>query len=188
MLRAILKKLLKPLIYLKIKHEQKRFIDFYVPSLIGAIALLLIDISPVPINIIGQGSLVAHVNGLLQMLIGFFVASLAAVATFQRDGMDEVMQGEAPLLNDEEVTRRQYICYMFGYLAFVSLGVYFVTGIVDLSLGAWAIIFGTWYTIVKWFALYLYLVVVANIFITTLLALHFLTDRIVRTDYIEPEE
>ncbi|HAS3930571.1 TPA: hypothetical protein I6317_003470, partial [Vibrio cholerae] len=89
MLKATIKKLLKPLYYLKIKHEQKLFIDIYLPLMVAALFLFLLSRTSVEIAFVGKSGLVQLVNGLLQVLIGFFVASLAAVATFQRPGMDE---------------------------------------------------------------------------------------------------
>ncbi len=89
------------------------------------------------------------VNGLLQVLIGFFVASLAAVATFQRPGMDENMRGKAPTLQGKGVTRRQYLCYMFGYLAFMSIAVYFGSGVLELTMKVWKETFGSYFTQVK---------------------------------------
>ncbi len=188
MLKATVKKLLKPLYYLKIKHEQKLFIDIYLPLLVAAVFIFLLGRSPIDIAFVGSSGLVKLVNGLLQILIGFFVASLAAVATFQRKGMDEVMRGTPPTLNGIEVTRRQYLCYMFGYLAFMSIAVYFGSGVLELTMGVWKQVFGDIFAQVKLVAVFIYLTLVCNIIFTTLLALHFLTDRIVRDNDIEPKE
>ncbi|MEF1159605.1 hypothetical protein [Vibrio parahaemolyticus] len=188
MLKATVKKLLKPLYYLKIKHEQKLFIDIYLPLLVAAVFIYLLGRSPIDIAFVGSNGLVKLVNGLLQILIGFFVASLAAVATFQRKGMDEVMRGTPPTLNGIEVTRRQYLCYMFGYLAFMSIAVYFGSGVLELTMAVWKQVFGDIFAQVKLVAVFIYLTLVCNIIFTTLLALHFLTDRIVRDNDIEPKE
>ncbi|EKF9782201.1 hypothetical protein RV096_003428, partial [Vibrio cholerae] len=97
--------------------------------MVAALFLFLLSRTSVEIAFVGKSGLVQLVNGLLQVLIGFFVASLAAVATFQRPGMDENMRGKAPTLQGKGVTRRQYLCYMFGYLAFMSIAVYFGSGV-----------------------------------------------------------
>lgn len=188
MLKATTKKLLKPLYYLRIKHEQKLFIDIYMPLIVAALFLFLLSRAPVEIAFLGKSGLVQLVNGLLQILIGFFVASLAAVATFQRPGMDEVMRGKAPTLNGKDVTRRQYLCYMFGYLAFMSIAVYFGSGVLELTMKIWKGAFGDYFTQVKLIAIFIYFALVSNIIFTTLLALHFLTDRIVRDNDVEPYE
>ncbi|EPG0528777.1 hypothetical protein ACSWYU_000266 [Vibrio harveyi] len=186
MLKAILKKLLKPLNYLRIKQRQKTCIDIHLPAFVAALLLGFIYWSPVPIKILGSDGLVTLINGLLQMLVGFFVASLAAVATFNRDGMDEIMVGKAPTLNGVSVTRRQFVCYMFGYLAFMSIIAYFSGGIVNLGIDAIRVIAGTQFATFRVIGLYLYLVVICNIVFTTLLSLYFLTDRVVRDDDEKP--
>ncbi len=182
----IIKKLLKPLKYLQIKHSQKRWIDFYIPIILAIIATIAICSSPVPIKLIGKDGLIGLVNGLLQMLIGFFVASLAAVATFQRKGLDEDMVGDAPTLDGKNVKRRQFICYMFGYLAFMSLLLYFGSGIFELSMGSLKLVIGDIFPTVKVGLIFLYMSLFINIILTTLLSLYYLTDRLVREELPTP--
>lgn len=187
MLRVILKKLFKPLCYLKVKHSQKVIIDIYIPLFVAAVSMFLVSSAPKPIAFMGEQGIISLVNGLLQMLIGFFVASLAAVATFQREGMDEVMKGTPPTLNGEAVTRRQYLCYMFGYLAFMSIVVYFCSGIAEVTIDIWRYLFGELFINIKGVAIFIYFTLVINILLTTFLALHFLTDRIVRDNSVFPD-
>ncbi|ELB2200039.1 hypothetical protein QNZ97_004665 [Vibrio parahaemolyticus] len=186
MLLAILRKLLKPLIYLRIKHKQKLYIDLILPVIIGGVLTAIVFFSPVQIKLLGQGSLVGLVNGLLQILIGFFVASLAAVATFQREGLDEVMVGKAPTLRGEKITRRQFVCYMFGYLALVSIVLYFGGGITELTVGLLKVLITEKYELFKYSAIFIYLSVLANLVLTTMLALYYLTDRIIRDNTVSP--
>lgn len=87
--------------------------------------------APVRPDIFGDHGIVQGVNGLLQILTGFYIASLAAVATFNKQSMDEVMPGEPPIVDVrggkiEQLTRRRFVCSMFGYLAFISLFVYLI--------------------------------------------------------------
>lgn len=124
MLKATIKKLLKPLYYLKIKHEQKLFIDIYLPLMVAA--LFCFAFSYFCRNRFCRKKWFSAVGEWLLQVLMVFVASLAAVATFQRPGMDENMRGKAPTLQGKGVTRRQYLCYMFGYLAFMSIAVYLV--------------------------------------------------------------
>lgn len=186
MLLAILRKLLKPLIYLRIKHKQKLYIDLILPVIIGGVLTAIFFFSPVQIKLLGQGSLVGLVNGLLQILIGFFVASLAAVATFQREGLDEVMVGKAPTLRGEKITRRQFVCYMFGYLALVSIVLYFGGGITELTVGLLKVLITEKYELFKYSAIFIYLSLLANLVLTTMLALYYLTDRIIRDNTVSP--
>ncbi|MGK9996690.1 hypothetical protein O6197_24780, partial [Salmonella enterica subsp. enterica] len=80
------------------------------------------------ISLIETNGLLLQVNGLLQVLIGFYIAALAAVSTFSSSSIDEVMAGVPPTLVEKfrgqkltvELTRRRFVCYLFGYLALVS--------------------------------------------------------------------
>ncbi len=70
-----------------------------------------------------------RVLSLIQTLPGFYLAALAAVATFDRPGMDKVTAGD-PLIGPirmtggvvmEALTRRRLLCMMFSYLVALSL-------------------------------------------------------------------
>lgn len=69
------------------------------------------------------------VVGIISLLPGFYIASLAAVATFGGDHMDEVMPDPAPRVfirtahteGPDDLTRRMFLSYLFGYLAITSL-------------------------------------------------------------------
>lgn len=186
MLWIVLLKLMKPLCYLKIKHEQKFIVDCYIPIFFAISAMLAIYAVPLPIAFLGKSGLISLINGLFQMLIGFFVASLAAVATFQRVGMDELMQGNCTTLNGRLITRREFLCYMFGYLAFMSIVVYFGGGVVDITAPLLRNMLDS-YHIYSYIAKFIYLFVVSNILFTTFLSLHFLTDRMVRRELARPK-
>ncbi|HAS8115880.1 TPA: hypothetical protein I7666_21590 [Vibrio vulnificus] len=186
MLLAILRKLFKPLVYLQIKHRQKFYIDWVLPIVIGSVLTSIFFFSPVQIKLLGQGSLIGLVNGLLQILIGFFVASLAAVATFQREGLDDFMVGTSPTLKGKKITRRQFVCYMFGYLALVSIALYFGGGLAELTIGLLRVFFAENYLIFKILSMFVYMSVLVNLIVTTMLALYYLTDRIVRDNTVAP--
>src|SRR5258706_8987546 len=71
---------------------------------------------------------------LLQVLTGFYIASLAAVATFNKPGLDDPMAGDPPTLREDycaittvkPLTRRRFLCLLFGYLSWLSLFLYFI--------------------------------------------------------------
>lgn len=68
----------------------------------------------------------------LTVLPGFYIAALAAIATFNAPTMDMPLQGEqkATLTSRENetaeriLTRRRFLCLLFGYLSFLSLSLY----------------------------------------------------------------
>lgn len=65
----------------------------------------------------------------IQVLPGFYIGALAAIASFQRDGMDDKLPTPTPYLmkvaeNGEkkiELSRRTYLTLMFAYLASVTI-------------------------------------------------------------------
>ncbi|MEJ1644057.1 hypothetical protein SMA60_27945, partial [Escherichia coli] len=74
--------------------------------------------------------------------IGFYIAALAAVSTFSSPSIDEVMAGDPPTLLEKfrgqkikvELTRRRFVCYLFGYLALVSF-MLFCLGMISVLIG-----------------------------------------------------
>ena len=81
-------------------------------------------ILPVEPRLVGQGSLTRHLITFVSILPGFFIAALAAVATFDRPSLDETMPDPAPTLElrtrgmDEPValTLRMFLTHLFAYL------------------------------------------------------------------------
>ncbi|MBF4313050.1 hypothetical protein EAY03_25135, partial [Vibrio anguillarum] len=100
--------------------------------------------------------------------------------------LDEVMVGKAPTLRGEKITRRQFVCYMFGYLALVSIVLYFGGGITELTVGLLKVLITEKYELFKYSAIFVYLSVLANLVLTTMLALYYLTDRIIRDNTVSP--
>ena len=117
----IFDKLFKPIQYLFIKHNEKKWFDFILPFIFALIISLIIHFLPKPISLIGTDGVISLVNGMLQILSGFYIASMAAVSTFQKQGMDKIMDGSPVILFGNALTRRQFLTYLFGYLAFMSI-------------------------------------------------------------------
>lgn len=130
---AITKNLIKPLAYLSIKHKQKQFIDWKLPC---ASALIFTIFAHFMIASTGAEAkanlgetLVADVLTFTQSLPGFYIAALAAIATFNKPGMDQKMPEPAPTLDIKkngktitiEMTRRRFLCLMFAFLTAESI-------------------------------------------------------------------
>ncbi len=188
-------KLLSPLNYLKIRHEEKKWYDLYLP-LSGAVFITIVYCYlPNQFKLIGNNGLISQVNGLLQVLIGFYIAALAAVSTFGNATIDDVMAGTPPTLKESfrgkmssvKLTRRRFICYLFGYLALVSFALFslgLITSLIGQNLAVWvAGISSLWsLTVLKVVFVFVYFFVLLNIVTTTLLGLYFLAVRIHQSD------
>lgn len=186
---TILNQLITPLGYLRIRQEVKPWFDWYAPFFITSTMVLAFYALPISVNIFGDNGLVFIITDLIKFLAGFYIASLAAVATFHKPEMDEPLAGSAATLDvirrggDKKsiLSRRRFLCYLFGYLAFMSLALYFVGAAVSLLWENLSVLAQySWAQFAKWLFIYVYLFFTVNLLTTTLLGLHFMTDRIHR--------
>jgi hypothetical protein len=133
----MIENLFGPFNYLRIRHAFKRNIDWYVPLVLTLISMgsfLFLD-SKVKIDIFSSVGLSNRILGFVQILPGFYIAALAAIATFNKTDIDFVMPAPAPRLNVEvqgrsfpiDLTRRRFLCSMFAFLTAESLVIIFLT-------------------------------------------------------------
>lgn len=183
-------KLFSPLSYLRIKHEEKDWYDYKIPFAVSFLLTIAYYCLANKISLIETNGLLLQVNGLLQVLIGFYIAALAAVSTFSSPSIDEVMAGSPPTLVEKfrgqkitvELTRRRFVCYLFGYLALVSF-VLFCVGMISILIGKplhlWLLTFWSSDVILGLKTAFVggYLFILMNIITTTLLGLYFLAVR-----------
>ncbi|MBH0074932.1 hypothetical protein I6F48_05045 [Pseudoalteromonas sp. SWYJ118] len=176
----ILDKLFKPISYIRIKHYEKSWFDFILPLGTTLLFFFIIYCLSEPIRLLGKEGLVSLVNGLLQILAGFYIASMAAIATFNKEGMDDIMDGTPPTLNGVELTRRQFLTYLFGYLAFCSICLYFIGGFAQLASLSLFHLVSLSSPFLKILLVGLYIFAISNIMYTTVLGMHFMIDKIHR--------
>lgn len=129
----MIRNLLSPLSYLRIRHEQKTFVDWTLPALLSFLSVVLIFFASKlsSINIYKEGELISKILSFTQNLPGFYVAALAAIATFNKISIDQVMPDPAPKINiliqgrsvPIELTRRRFLCLMFAFLTAESISV-----------------------------------------------------------------
>ncbi|EGQ9248531.1 hypothetical protein F9H63_15110 [Vibrio parahaemolyticus] len=143
-------------------------------------ATYILSCLPKPIALIGDKSLVSLVNGLLQILSGFYIASMAAVATFQKEGMDDKLDGKSVTLHGKSVSRRQFLTYLFGYLAYMSILMYFMGGFAQLAQSNLTEWISHVHQAFKLAIVFVYFFFLFNILCTTVLGMHFMIDKIHR--------
>jgi hypothetical protein len=186
--------LLTPMRYLRIRQgislfKSKAVYDWVLPMLISIPATYIGY--KYSIGIFSEKGVIGGFQKLLEILVPFYIAALAAVATFARDGLDEPLKGHAATVSirhsngmwvEHVLTRRQFICYLFGYLAFLSL-VLFV-GILFLNLvsqksGLLAHeLFGEQLQYAKIAAIYIFMVPIWQMIVITLLGVYFMSERL----------
>lgn len=170
--------------------------DFVIPAAFALIATALVGYFKFGLGLFVADGFVPGILDLLNLLIAFFIAALAAVATFDRPGLDDPMKGEPALMKrkgkdgivrDKILSHRQFICYLFGYLSFISimllLALYAIRLVgsdavglldIDFSLGSIVIELRSVARAVGSFALFF---VFGQIIVTMLLGIYFLADR-----------
>ncbi|MDN7131758.1 hypothetical protein JNO04_05235 [Halomonas sp. MC140] len=126
--KLIVYQLTRPVSYLFIKHADKYIYDWVVPFVllvVSAILMIIFSASVFEIYL-----LVEKVADFLGSLPGFFIAALAAIATFNRLDIDKPMAGKNPpkvetLVNTQylevELSRRRFLCMLFSFLTMQSI-------------------------------------------------------------------
>lgn len=115
--------------YRHIEHPSMRFYTRTFPCYFGIVFTIILFLLPNGFSVSGASGFLNAVIGSISLLPGFFVAALAAVSTFGGDHMDEKMPNPAPKLfirtgqtsGSEDLTRRMFLSYLYGYLAILSL-------------------------------------------------------------------
>ncbi|MBX5268620.1 hypothetical protein HJB99_08005 [Rhizobium sp. NLR17b] len=118
-----------PLGYLRLKDADGRYL--YRRNLLALVALTAIVSAPFIIanaNFFGDKGFLDRIGSFSAVLTGFYIAALVGIASFSTaigDLDEEILVGpisrEAANGEPENLTRRQYVCALFGYLSFVSL-------------------------------------------------------------------
>jgi hypothetical protein len=143
-----------PLRYLSLESERGRRLYWLDAGSIAAVTILTSApfIAFDQANFFHKDGFVDKVGTFSSVLTGFYVAGLVAVATFARDttGIDKVIEvgrvrmpikGREP----EYLTRREYVCSMFGYLAFVSMALTIASIVCVTALGTNLFFKGLWF-------------------------------------------
>lgn len=178
--------------FLKAKSADLFWYQWIYPTamvIVGYTVYLIIPEKSVQID---GGKIIGDINSLMGILVGFYIAALAAVSSFTNENLDQLMKGRAPVIRykrqgrfvDETLTRRRFLSVLFGYCAVVSISLY-AFGVmqahiklsIPLSLPDWvgnANMYahnGLW-LVYNWF--------LASLFVTTMLGLHYLVERMHR--------
>jgi hypothetical protein len=179
-------KLLAPLSFLRLESADLFRYQWGIPGALSAAALLAYYLLPIEPAVLGSDGLVPRVNGLLGTLIGFYIAALAAIATFPNTKLDETMKGRAPTLayqrggedRIETLTRRRFLSILFGYSAFLSIAIYalgIITSAIEPSIPK-----GLFRSVVEFAWIVAYTFMLSSLTVATLLGLNYLIERMHR--------
>ena len=181
--------LLSPLAYLTIKHEAKLRADWAYPVLISFLCTVLIFWLGRPGSVSGQEGLLSKLLMVSSVLPGFYIAALAAIATFNRPDIDELMPEPTPKMtvklrgkdNEIRLTRRRFLSHLFAFLCLESLVLMIVcvfSGII--AKGAVALFSALAAHVATMIFVFLLLIVFWQMVCVTCLGLYYLGDRLHR--------
>jgi hypothetical protein len=120
----------RPFSYLSIRHPDGGvwIINWGIPIVISTFFVIITYRFGVIVDLFGASGVIGKILGFVQNLPGFFIAALAAVATFNSPSIDKKMPGIPPQidvlyngkLTTVDMTRRRFLCVMFAYLTIES--------------------------------------------------------------------
>ena len=138
----MLRHLFRPFAYLQIHHESKWKVDWGLPLLLALLTVCGVAALRIngPVVVFSDTGLIAKCLSFVQSLPGFYIAALAAIATFNRPDIDKVMPGSPPNMKVRvrgvsvaiDLTRRRFLCVLFAFLTAESL-ILIILGIIGSS-------------------------------------------------------
>lgn len=182
-----LSKLFTGVTFLFLKSKDLTLFQWLCPLVLTVLfQLVYYFLLPVKPSYLGDDGLLSNINQLLSTLIGFYIAAVAAIASFNNGYLDSQMKGRTPELVSNGVatklTRRRFLCVLFGYCAFLSIFLYLgslLVGHIIPALLELKVVESCFF----WFKLIgtsIYVAAISSLFVTTLLGLHYLIDRMHR--------
>jgi len=173
------KRLVAPVRYLAIRHQIKPRYDWCWPLVLTAVTMAIFWLLPLRPALLGDHGILKGVQDLIALFAAFFVAALAAVATFDRKSLDLPMQGTTPTLDGRDLSRRQFMCYLFGYLAVLSFALFLGIVSADIVIPSLRVVLSVsalWW--VKAISGAVFAFAFWNMIVTTLLGIYFLVERV----------
>jgi hypothetical protein len=122
-------RLFYPLRYFSIKNSEKKRIEIVATAIVTTLIAAPFVLLP-GATFFGPYGFLDKLLSLTSALTGFYVAALVAAATFNHPDLDKTVNaGPIALITRDSsghkvsdfLTRREFVCIMFGYLAFAAL-------------------------------------------------------------------
>ena len=125
----IIYQLTRPISYLSIKHHEKWKFDWLIPCILTVITIIVFMFFKNHLNMFGNDGILSQIVSFVEILPGFYIAALAAIATFNRIDIDQLMPEPTPkvkiLIRGEKniinLTRRRFLCMLFSFLVAESI-------------------------------------------------------------------
>ena len=161
------------------------------PSILFAVGYGGYQVLGEKLIVVDGAKIMEEVSGFMGVLCGFYIAALAAVASFRNDTLDKELSGRPVKLvsvrqgkrQEEVLTRRRFLAILFGYCAFLSVCLY-VVGAIERHVVIGEIVEPWLHQVLyngREIVLALYAWALASLVVATLLGLHYLVDRMHRS-------
>lgn len=135
--------LLRPLNFLRIKHDFSRRYNVIYPLLLACVCTSVAFFMADGFSLFGEKGIISNLLKLLTIICPFFIAALASVSTFKNDKLDLLMKGDiipfiylakppSPDFQYTELTTRRFLSMLFGFCALSSLFL-FLLGVIGIS-------------------------------------------------------
>ncbi|GEM_PF-1798413 len=171
--------------FFRLRGADLAYFQIWLPSLTTIIFFSLYWLTAGTIFTIQLPLIVNSATTLMGVLIGFYIAALAAVTSFPNESLNSVMAGDAPKIKEKQskqelpVTRRRFLSILLGYCAFMSIFIYAVGSLFSSvalvpSVYTWlpALLTALWWVFYTW--------ITSSLLVVTMLCLHYLVDRMHR--------
>lgn len=178
-------KLLTAFSFYRLRGQDLIYFQYIYPTVIVGASMVAYKLVSDGYLIVNLRAMVASATTLMGVLIGFYIAALAAVTSFPNAGLDKVMSGEAPKIKEMThgnlvpLTRRRFLSILLGYCAFISIFIFVIGSISAASDLAHEIPEKVQYILrIVWWGSYAWLL--ASLLVVTMLCLHYLIERMHR--------
>lgn len=175
--------LFSPLLFYIIKgHTILSWYKYYIP--LGITILLVgygvIYASSYPVSC---KEIVKNILIFLQLVPGFYITALATIATMNKKLLEEptipeltLESYENGLLKTRVLTRRRFLCFLLGYLCYLSI-VLLVSSIIGINLNPIYFLkeYSTIYIIGKICCMFIFVFFFSQLLLLTFLGLHYLS-------------
>jgi hypothetical protein len=195
--------LMRPLNFLRIKHDFSVSYNTVYPSIFSAIFIFLVLKLNNASSIFGETGLISKILQLLAILAPFFIAALAAISTLGKE-INETMKGKVvPHIylrvnrkwEKTDLTTRYFLSLLFGYCSINSIALFlwgliatfFANGIKFhiVHFASEHLLLGSWISInlmilCKYFFFYFYILFFTHLMLITLIGIYYLADKLHR--------
>lgn len=184
--------LIRPFSYLTVKHDTRLplLVNLVVPALIALLMTCVICIFTPTLNVFSREGLLDRLLSFIQTLVGFYIAALAAVSSFNSPHLDRLMPQPIPEIYIKHngkgswvaLTRRRFMTAMFAFLTAVSFLFSMVAiGVLTFS-GPIAVAFPELVQVLRPVAIFVVLFGATQMTIVTFWGLYYLGERMLTPD------